>query len=105
MNKCCDKIKGRLLTLALIVSMLLGQTVPVAVSAEDTSTETVNPILLERARSRMQKDALRNYKMMIQPSILLMVWRFIAQLEESGSKQQNIGQSNIRILRRIWMSI
>ena len=62
MNKCCDKIKGRLLTLALIVSMLLGQTVPVAVSAEDTSTETVNPILLERARSRMQKDALRNYK-------------------------------------------
>lgn len=57
MNKCCEKIKRRLLTLALVVSMLLGQTVPAVVSAEDTSTDTVNPILLERAQSRQEKKA------------------------------------------------
>ena len=38
MNKCCDKIKRRLLTLALVVSMLLGQTVPAVVSAENAMT-------------------------------------------------------------------
>jgi hypothetical protein len=56
MSENLKKVMRQLLVSALIVFMILIQIVPAVVSAESTSTETVNPILLERAQSRQEKS-------------------------------------------------